>query len=369
MDRPALTGMVPSEEAASSHPLYDLPLRRWAPRTQLRVAASEVTGPRFPVIDAHNHLGRWLTDDGSWMVTDPAALVDLMDRSGVRAIVNLCGRFGAELAENIARYDAAYPGRFATFCHADWAELATPGFGERIAAGLRASVAAGAKGLKVWKDLGLHRRDHDGNLVLLDDDRLAPLWTEAAELNIPVAVHTADPKAFFDPVDEHNERLDQLLRYPQWSFAGPEFPAFERLIDAFEAMVATNPATTFIGVHGGCYPENLGRVGDMLDRYPNLHIDIAARLAELGRQPRAARDLFTRHRDRVLFGTDRFPPDGRSYLLHYRFLESADEKFPHDPDGDELSGRWAIDGLDLDDETLRAMYAGNAARLVPSLRI
>ena len=363
----AMTGMVPSEEVAGAHPLYDLPLRNWTPRSQLSVPGTGVATPRFPVIDAHNHLGRWLTGDGSWMVSDPAALVDLMDRCGVRAMVNLCGRFGAELAENIARYDDAYPGRFATFCHVDWAELAAPGFGERIAAGLRASVAAGAKGLKVWKDLGLHRRDHDGTLVLLDDERLAPLWTAAAGLGIPVAVHTADPKAFFDPVDEHNERLEQLLRFPQWSFAGPEFPAFERLIDAFEAVVAANPGTTFIGVHGGCYPENLGRVGDMLDRYPNYHIDISARLAELGRQPRAARALFTRHRDRVLFGTDTFPPDERSYRLHYRFLETADEKFPHDPDGVLLSGRWDIDGLDLDDETLRAVYAGNAVRLVPSL--
>jgi predicted TIM-barrel fold metal-dependent hydrolase len=367
MARTPLTGMVPSEDAASGHPLYDLPLRRWEPRPQLRVAASDVTRPRFPVIDAHNHLGRWLTDDGSWMVTDPAALVDLMDRCGVRAMVNLCGRFGAELADNVARYDEAYPGRFATFCHVDWEELARPGFGGRIAAGLRASVGAGAKGLKVWKDLGLHRRDHAGDLVLLDDERLAPLWAEAAALGVPVAVHTADPKAFFDPVDEHNERLEQLLRHPQWSFAGPEFPAFDRLIDALEAVVAANPGTTFVGVHGGCYPENLGRVGDMLDRYPNYHIDISARLAELGRQPRATRDLFTRHRDRVLFGTDTFPPDGRSYRLHYRFLESRDEQFPHDPDGSLLSGRWAISGLGLDDGTLRAVYADNAARLVPAL--
>ncbi len=198
--------------------------------------------------------------------------------------------------------------------------------------------------MKVWKDLGLHRRDHHGNLVLLDDERLAPLWAEAAGQGIPVAVHTADPKAFFDPIDEHNERLEQLLRYPHWSFAGPEFPAFERLIDALETVVAANPETTFVGVHGGCYPENLGRVGDMLDRYPNYHIDISARLPELGRQPRAARALFTRHRDRVLFGTDTFPPDERSYRLHYRFLETGDEWFPHSTEEIPEMGRWGIGG-------------------------
>ncbi|MFI5915559.1 alpha-galactosidase [Dactylosporangium sp. NPDC051541] len=368
LQRPSMSTMAPSEGAASAHPLYNLPLREWRPETQLQVPASaEVTSPRRPVIDAHSHLGRWLTGDGSWMVADPGALVGLMDRCGVRAMVNLDGRWGDELAANIARYDNAYPGRFATFCHVDWDELATPGFGERIARGLAASVAAGARGLKVWKDLGLHRRDHSGELILLDDPRLAPLWAEAAAQRIPIAVHTADPRAFFEPIDERNERLEQLLHYPQWSFAGPEFPPFERLIDALETVVAAHPGTTFIGVHGGCYPEDLTRVGAMLDAYPNYHIDISARLAELGRQPRTTHDLFTRHPDRVLFGTDSFPPDERVYRLHYRFLETRDEQFPHDPDGDLLMGRWAIDGLGLDDATLGALYAGNAARLVPSL--
>ncbi len=275
----------------------------------------------------------------------------------------------SELVACVNRYDDAYPGRFATFCHVDWTELDRPGFGERLAAGLAASAAAGAKGLKVWKDLGLHRRDYNGELVLLDDPRLEPLWAAVAAAGIPVAIHTADPRAFFEPIDEHNERLEQLLRYPQWSFAGPEFPAFGRLIDALESVVAGNPQVSFIGVHVGCYPEDLTRVGEMLDRCPNYHVDISARLAELGRQPRAARGLFVRHRDRVLFGTDRFPPDARTYRLHYRFLQSEDEQFPHDPDGEILMGRWLIDGLALDDETLRAIYARNAARLVPSLRL
>jgi predicted TIM-barrel fold metal-dependent hydrolase len=184
-----------------------------------------------------------------------------------------------------------------------------------------------------------------------------------------VAVHTADPKAFFDPVDEHNERLEQLLNYPQWSFAGPQYPRFERLIDALETVVAAHPATTFIGVHGGCYPENLTRVGAMLAAYPNYHIDISARLAELGRQPRATRQLLTVYRDRVLFGTDQFPPDPDAYRLYYRFLETGDEQFPHDPRTSQLMGRWHISGVDLADDVLRRVYGENAARILPSLRI
>lgn len=366
-ETPRMTTMAPSEQAARAHPLYDLPLRAWRPVPRLRTTVTRVPRPAFPVIDAHNHLGRWLTPDGGWMVPDPAALVELMDAAGVRAVINLDGRWGAELEENLERYDRAYPGRFATFCHIDWDELARPGFGERIAARLAECAAMGAKGLKVWKDLGLERRDHRGELVLLDDERLSPVWSAAAEAGLPVWVHTADPVAFFEPVDERNELLELLLHYPQWSFADPRYPRFERLIESLEAVVAAHPETTFVGVHAGCYAEDLDWVGRMLDEYPNFHIDIAARLAELGRRPRATRELIIRHSGRVLFGTDHFPPAPESYALHYRFLETADEYFPHDPSGSQLGGRWMISAVDLPPDVLRRVYAENAARLVPAL--
>lgn len=348
--------------------LRNLPLARWQPRPRLRVVEHRVDRARFPAIDAHNHVGRWLTG-GEWTVDDVGALVTAMDEVNVRAVVNLDGRWGDELEANLDRYDRAHPGRFATFCHVDWDELARPGFGERLAAQLAAGVRAGACGLKVWKDLGLQHRDDRGALVLLDDPRLAPLWSTAGELGIPIAIHTADPVAFFDPVDERNERLEQLLAHPEWSFADPAFPRFERLVDDLEAVVAGHPGTTFIGVHVGCYAENLDWVGRMLTRYRNFRIDISARLAELGRQPRAARDLILRHPDRVLFGTDAFPPSSAAYAVHFRFLETADEHFPHWIDGEApLMGRWHISGLDLPDEVLRKVYADNAASLIPALR-
>lgn len=173
--------------------------------------------------------------------------------------------------------------------------------------------------------------------------------------------------AFFDPVDERNEKLELLLARPDWSFAGPEFPSFQRLVDALEAVVDAHPLTTFVALHGGCYAENLGWVARMLDTYPNLHIDIAARVAELGRQPRATRGLIMRHPDRVLFGVDEIPLAGRSYPTYFRFLETADEHFPHANEEPPLMGRWAIYGLDLPADVLRMVYAENAARLVPAL--
>ncbi|MEU4697959.1 amidohydrolase family protein [Nonomuraea dietziae] len=347
----------------------DIPLSQYRPISQLTVPVTAVERARVPAVDAHVHLGRWLTGDGDWMVKDVPALLATMDRLNLRGMVNLDGRWGGELAANLERYDAAHPGRFATFCHVDWSWTADPGhgFGERLAAQLRACVAEGAAGLKVWKDVGLRRRDHRGELVMLDDERLAPLWAAAGELGVPIALHTADPVAFFQPVDERNERVEQLAARPDWAFSGPGFPRFERLMEAMESMVAAHPATTVIGVHAGCWPENLGWVGGMLDRYPNFHIDVAARIAELGRAPRAARELLLRHPGRVLFGTDEIPPDPEVYRIHFRFMESADEAFAHSTQDPPLMGRWTISGLDLPDDVLARVYAGNALALVPRL--
>ncbi|GCD94932.1 amidohydrolase family protein [Embleya hyalina] len=356
----------PHETVVPAH-LKDLPLARYTPRSRLVVGAHEVERASLPVVDAHIHLGRWLSEDGGWVVPDVGALLAMMDELNIRGMVNLDGRWGTELDENLARYDHAHPGRFATFCHVDWRELATPGFEERIAAGIRRAAETGAVGLKVWKDLGLQLRDHADTLVMVDDPRLDTLWATAGEVGLPIWIHTADPVAFFDPIDEHNERLELLLARPDWSFADERFPSFERLVQALENAVARHPGTTFVGVHMGCYPENLQWVGRMLDTYPNFHVDIAARIAELGRQPRATTELILRHPDRVLFGTDEIPPDRASYRRHFRFLETADEGFPHSDQDPPLMGRWAISGLDLPRDVLAKVYTDNALRLVPRL--
>jgi predicted TIM-barrel fold metal-dependent hydrolase len=367
---------APIRDPVSGHPEVgggDLRLRDWRPESKLVVQGHPVERARLPAIDAHNHLGRWLSpwvgdEPDAWTVRDVAELLELMTACNLRAIVNLDGRWNDELEANLDRYDRAHPGRFATFCQLDWTGAVSSGdVGATAAASLRESVLAGAKGVKVWKDLGLHVRDGNGDLILPDDPRLGPIWETGAELGIPVFIHTADPVAFFDPVDERNERYEQLYAHPEWSFADPSFPRFERLMEAVEGLVATHPDTTFVGLHVGGYPENLGWVGRMLDAYANFHVDIAARVAELGRQPRAARELIIRHPDRVLFGIDEFPPERPNYAIYFRFLETADEHFPHSSEEVPLMGRWAISGIDLPDDVLRQVYAENAIRLVPSL--
>ena len=207
----------------------------------------------------------------------------------------------------------------------DWTLLAGERPTEALIASLEASAAAGARGLKVWKDLGLQVVDGDGRRVLPDDERLTEAFVAAGELGLPILVHTADPVAFFEPLDRHNERLEELAEMPAWWFGGPEHPTFDRLMAALESMVASAPGTTFIGAHVGCAAEDLDWVRRMMDEHGNFHVDLGGRLGELGRQPRRFAALVADHPDRVLFGTDSFPPEPEVFRAYYQFLESADE--------------------------------------------
>ena len=360
---PAVGGPATAPERAEA--LAALPLRDYAPVPQVRARVTAVARPAVECVDVHNHLGRWLTT-GAWLVPDVPALVELMDRCGVATVVNLDGLWGDELAANIERYDAAHPGRFATFCHLDWDLLAADDGPEHLVRSLERSRAAGARGLKVWKDLGLHRRDGAGRLVLPDDPRLAPVFEAAGALGLPVLIHTADPMAFFEPLDEHNERLEELASQPDWWFGDADrFPTFDRLLTALENVVAAHPGTTFVGAHVGGCAEDLDRVSRLLRACPNYAVDLGGRLGELGRQPRAFRRLVAEHPHQVLFGTDAFPPSPEAYETYYRFLETADEHFPYAP-GEPVppQGRWHISAADLPAELLGDLYAGNARRLL-----
>jgi predicted TIM-barrel fold metal-dependent hydrolase len=315
-----------------------------------------------PAINFHSHLGRWLADRGEWMEPDVGRLLELMDSCNFTTMVNLDGRWGRELEENLARYDQAYPGRFYTFCHLDWALLEDPSGPELLVKSLQRSVAAGARGLKIWKDLGTTVRVH-GRLVLPDDPLLAPVWEEAGALGIPVLVHVADPVAFFLPADRHNERLEELLRYPGNSRQPGGLDEFHRLIGSLENAIASHPGTVIVAAHG-LYAENLARLSEMLGRYPNFHIDIAWAHLQLGRQPRAANALLNTYPDRVLFGTDVFPLRAGICQVYFRFLETDDESFSYTDEPVPGSGRWPIYGLGLAPATLEQIYRDNAARLL-----
>jgi predicted TIM-barrel fold metal-dependent hydrolase len=287
----------------------------------------------------------------------------MMDEIGIEAIVNLDGMWGDELEANLDRYDRACPGRFATFAQWDrrWFEVDA---WDEMGAQAAESFARGARGLKVWKDLGLHLRDGRGERVMPDDTRLDPVWDAVAAASVPITIHVADPVAFFQPLDARNERIEELIENPDWWFGDrSRFPAFGRIIESLEALIARRSDVTWIGAHALCYAEDVAWIARMLDTYPNVYADVAARIAELGRVPRATRELIVTHPDRIVFGTDAFPPDRGVYAIHRRFFETADEAFDYDPEPPPSQGRWTISGLDLSPEVLAQVYGGNAKRL------
>ena len=336
-------------------------LEDYQPRSELVVPEHCVAQAMFPVVDAHNHP---TYPDFGWEKLDLEQTLRELDLVNVATIVNLSGGTGDELVRNIEKFDLAYPGRFVTFCNVDFAGMGEVGWTERATAQLEADVRAGARGLKIYKELGLHYRDQAGRLVLPDDPRLADLWEAAGGLGVPVTIHVADPVAFFRPLDRFNERWDELHAVPDWHFYGPEFPTFDNLIESLYRLVESHPRTTFITAHVGCYPENLGFVSQMLERYPNLYTDMAARIAELGRAPYSARSWFIKYAGRILFGTDSVPNIAR-YRTHFRFLETADEYFEYNASSPvPTQGRWRIYGLHLPAEVLRQVYHDNAARLL-----
>jgi predicted TIM-barrel fold metal-dependent hydrolase len=341
-------------------------LLTYEPRPCLVAERHEVTRARVPAVDAHTHVGRWLSPRRRWVEPDVDDLLARMAACGVVGLVNLDGRWGDELERNLDRYDRAHPGRCATFCHVDWREVGRDGFTDRLVRSLERSAATGAKGLKVWKDLGLHVRDARNRLILPDDERLVDLWQAAGMLGLPVLIHVGDPAAFFRPVDRYNERLEELWLNPSWAVHRTGGPSLPRLLDAFETAVASSPGTTWIGAHAVC-PEDLDRVSTMLGDHPNLHIDTSARLAELGRQPRRTRRFLIDHADRILFGTDLVPFSPEQCAVHFRFFETDDEYFPYWVGDTPPNGRWHISGVALPDDVLHKLYRDNAARLVPGL--
>lgn len=345
--------------AQPSDDIRELRLADWEPRSMLKTRQSVVEKPAHPVIDVHNHLG-----GGAERLTPDRIQQYLaeMDAAGVRTVVNLDGQWGQRLAETLAALDEAHPGRFLTFALLDFRGIDDEDWGRREAARLEESFQAGAKGLKIHKSLGLSYRYKDGKLIPVDDPKLDPVWEMCAKYQRPVMIHTSDPAAFFTPLDRFNERWHELNAHPNWLFHGEQFPSRDELLAQRNRAIAKHPNTTFICAHFGNNPEDVATVGTWLDRYPNMCIDIDARISELGRQPYTTRRFLLKYQDRVMFGTDT-PPDREAYRMYYRFLETDDEYFDC-AGGHHRQGFWMIYGVFLPDEVLQKLYHGNAERLL-----
>lgn len=366
-------------EAASSQGA-SLRLQDYEPHSMLRVPHTHVARAKYPVIDIHTHItfaaqsknGVPLSAARHFNAT-PEYLLAVMDRKNLRSMVNLTGGYGSGLKETIARYDAAHPGRFYTMTEPIYEKFLEPNYPQLQAQAIEEAHRDGARGLKILKTLGLYLRSNitSGTLVKIDDKRFDPMWDTCGQLKMPVAIHIADPVAFFTPTDRFNERYEELHNHPDWSFYGRDFPKFMELIEARNRMMARHPNTHFIVLHTGNYAENLQNVSENLDRFPHMTVDTAARIGELGRQPRASKKFFDKYQDRVLFGTDASPHEtdcpqqifgDRLYEIYCRFFETDDEYFDYAPAPKPPQGRWEISGLDLPDQILRKVYNENARR-------
>jgi predicted TIM-barrel fold metal-dependent hydrolase len=333
----------------------EMQFEEYNPTSTLVVPGKEVTSARFPFIDVHSHQFRMATQDLSELIKD-------MDQMNMAIMVNLSGGSGDNIKNIMANINEHYPNRFVVFANVDFDGVGGEDWTENAVKQLEIDVARGAKGLKIYKSLGLRNKDVDGKRLAIDDERLDPIWAKCGELNIPVLIHAADPKSFWDPMDANNERWLELKTRPNRKRSATNPAPWEQIIAEQHHVFKKHPKTRFINAHMGWFANDLGKLGELLEEMPNMYVGIGAIIAELGRQPKNANAFFVKYQDRILFGKDSWQPN--EFPTYFRVLESSDEYFPYYK---KYHAFWAMYGLDLPDEVLRKVYYKNAIKLIPSL--
>ncbi len=333
-----------------------LTIEEWKPRSTLVVEEHPVPRAKFPVIDVHSH---------HRSSTTPERLDEIvreMDELNLRVLVNLSGGFGERLKTAVKTFRGHESSRFAVFASLNFDGIRTADWGRRAATQLEEDVKNGAQGLKFFKNLGLTVKNQQGKRVPVDDPSLEPVWETCARLKIPVLIHVAEPAEFFKPHDEFNERWLELKIHPRRHRPPDRFPPFETLMAERDRVVAGHPNVNFIIAHFGWHANDLGRLGALMDKYPNFYTETGAILAELGRQPFTGRKFFIKYQDRVLFGKDTYRANEFPY--YWRVFETRDEYFDYYR---HYHAHWQMYGLGLPDEVLKKLYYKNALRLIPGI--
>jgi predicted TIM-barrel fold metal-dependent hydrolase len=328
-------------------------LEEYSPKSSLITPENPRSRAKYPFVDIHNHQRFPMEPDRL------KRLLEDMDSINLQLMVNLSGGYGDRLKNAVDFASTAAPGRFVVFANLDFRDIDEAGYGQRAASQLEQDIRRGAKGLKLFKSFGMDLKDSKGQRIPVNDPRFAPVWALCAKFKIPVLIHTADPKQFWEPVDKHNERWLELNEIPGRRRPPDKNVPWEQLIAEQHDLFRKNRQTVFINAHLGWLGGDLARLGRLLDECPNVYTEIGAVLAELGRQPRTARAWFSRYQDRVLFGKDSW--NAAEYHTYFRVLETADEYFDYYR---KRHAFWKMYGLDLPDEVLRKLYYANACRLL-----
>ena len=338
---------------------HELTFEEYNPPSTLVVPEHPVSRSKYPFIDVHNHQFGMPSQDLKALVRD-------MDQINMGIMVNLSGRGRGETThldgalENIETSNLS--SRLVIFTNISYQGIDNPDWGMRTAAQLEQDVKKGARGLKIYKSLGLRATDAQGNRIAVDDPRIDPVWAKCGELGIPVLIHAADPAPFWQEHDANNERWLELKLRPNRKRSDTDPAPWEQIIAEQHHVFEKHPNTTFINAHFGWYANNLAKLSDLLDQFPNMMIEFGAVIAELGRQPRQAREFFIKYQDRIMFGKDAWNPE--EYHTYFRVLETADEYFPYYK---KYHAYWKMYGLDLPDEVLKKVYYKNALRVIPNL--
>jgi len=325
------------------------------PPSTLVVPENPVSRAKFPFIDIHSHQWGMAEQDLSERIKE-------MDAMNMAVLVNLSGRGGDQLKAIMDNVNKQYPNRFAVFTNIDFDNIDEPGWQEKTVAQLEKDFNNGAKGLKIYKSLGMWNKDSNGQRIAIDDPRIDPVWAKCGELGIPVIIHSADPKPFWSPQDNLNERWLELKTHPRRKRSDDNPVPWLQIINEQLNVFKKHHNTTFIAAHMGWFANDLNKLGELLDEIPNMYAEIAAVIAELGRQPRMAKKFFIKYQDRILFGKDSYRPE--EFPTYFRVLETDDEYFPYYK---RYHAFWRMYGLDLPDDVLKKLYYKNALKIVPGL--
>jgi predicted TIM-barrel fold metal-dependent hydrolase len=347
-------------------------MESYNPKSTLVVKEHLVKKAKYPFIDIHNH--QWAMPD-----QDLKSLLSDMNSLNMKVMVNLSGRsfdifhdsYGGELMEaggieklnrSLLNVKKNANGRILIFTNIDFSGIDNPAWTKNTVIQLEKDVRQGAAGLKIYKDLGLEVKDKNGKRLKVDDSRLDPIWEKCGELKIPVLIHTGEPISFFDKDDNTNERWLELKLHPDRARPSPEYPSWKQVMDEQHHIFSKHPNTIFIAAHFGWMANNLTALGELLDTLPNVYIEFAAIMEEIGRQPKTARSFFIKYQDRIMFGKDTWSVP--EYAFYFRMLETEDEYFPPLR---KYHAFWYMYGLGLPDDVLKKVYYRNALRLFPQI--